>query len=449
MASVVPTAPWRRVLGSGVSLVMATVVASNALRIVSTIALTRLLSPADFGVAGLVATVLTVLMMISDFGFGVYVIQHRDGDDPRLLDAIWTVRLARAAILTLLLMAAAGPAAMAFGKPAMNPVFMLVSLQFVIEGLSSLAPLTAVRQQRLATVSLLDIVTAAAQTVIGIALAFAWRDYWAIVIAGLFGTAIRSALSYAMFPGSRRRFAWDRGEAASLWRFGRTIASAHTIQVLLSNIDKIVLSRIFALDLFGLYVLASNLAGAPAAFTQLYPGRVLLPAYAAALREGVDQLAAIYYRGRRAIMLLYLFAMGGLIGMAPAAVDLLYDPRYAAASGYLRVLLLAPALALNNYAAREVLIVAGNVKTLLFANFVRLGWLLIAGVGWFVLYGPFGLVAAVGLVEVPVMLYCWYEIRRVGVFRLGEEMAMIAVLAAGFGSGLAGDSLYFLVKSGL
>lgn len=446
MASM-PMARWRIALSSGISLIAVTIIASNVLRVVSTIILTRVLSPEDFGVTGITAAILTIMMMISDFGFGVYLVQHPRGDEPRILDIVWSVRLVRSVVLTIVLLALAGPISDLLAKPAMQTVIVVTAFQFVIEGLSSLSPLSAIRRQKLGMLSLLDIVTAVAQTTIGILLALSWRNYWAIVVGGLIGTAIRSGLTYTLFPGSRRRLAFDRAEVRALFRFGRTIAGAHTIQVLLSNVDKFVLSSVFPFRLFGLYVLASNLAAAPAAFTQLYPGRVLLPVYAVAAREGAATLARVYYAGRRIVMLGYLVAIGGFVAMAPAVVALLYDPRYAAAASYLQLLSIAPALALNNYAAREALIVMGRVPTLLVANFVRLGWLAVAGTGGFMAFGPLGLVGAVGLIEAPVTVYCWYELNKIGVFRWSEEVLMLVALALGLALGAGGNTLWFMVAA--
>jgi O-antigen/teichoic acid export membrane protein len=435
-------------MSSGVSLVTITIIASNLLRIVSTIILTRVLSPTDFGVAGLTGAILNILLMISDVGFGVYIVRHARGDDPHLLDIIWTVRLARGALLTAILIVIAGPLAHLLDKPALQIAIAVTALHFLIDGCSSLAPFTTIRHEKLFMLSLLDIISAVSQTLAGIALALLLRSYWAIILAGLIGTALKSLLSYLLFPHATRRFAYDGQEARDLWRFGRTIAGAHTIQVLLSNIDKIALSRIFPLSLFGLYTLASNLSGAASGFTTLYPNRILLPAVARAYRDQPATLAQVYYGSRRTLTLLYMVAMGGFIAMGPAVVDLLYDPRYQPAAIYLQLLAIAPAIAMNNYAAREILIVVGRVQALLYANLVRLGWLLVAGTTGFVILGPIGLVAAVGCVEIPVQIYCWHELRRAGLFRLMEEALIIAALLLGIGLGLIGNRLYFVVMAG-
>jgi O-antigen/teichoic acid export membrane protein len=435
-------------MSSGVSLVTITIIASNLLRIVSTIILTRVLSPTDFGVAGLTGAILNILLMISDVGFGVYIVRHARGDDPHLLDIIWTVRLARGALLTAILIGCAGPLAHLLDKPALQIAIAVTALHFLIDGCSSLAPFTTIRHEKLFMLSLLDIISAVSQTLAGIALALLLRSYWAIILAGLIGTALKSLLSYLLFPHAMRRFAYDGQEARDLWRFGRTIAGAHTIQVLLSNIDKIALSRIFPLSLFGLYTLASNLSSAASGFTTLYPNRILLPAFARAYREQPATLAHVYYGSRRTLTLLYMVAMGGFIAMGPAVVDLLYDPRYQPAAIYLQLLAIAPAIAMNNYAAREILIVVGRVQALLYANLVRLGWLLVAGTTGFVILGPIGLVAAVGCVEIPVQIYCWHELRRAELFRVTEEALIIAALLLGIGLGLIGNRLYFVVMAG-
>ena len=434
--SISPTMPrWRLMIGSGVSLVSITVAVSTVLRLISSVVLTRLLSPADFGAVAVTAAILAVMTMISDLGFTVFVVQHPKGDDPHFLDVIWSIRLVRGALLAGVTVLFAGPFAALIGKPELTAAIAVSSLHFVIEGVASLAPMTVLRHQKLFKLSCVDIASTVVQIAFGIIFALIFHSYWALIASGVLGTISKGVLSYTAFPGSRRRLAFDRGYFDEMWVFGRTIASAHTIQVLLSQVDKFVLSRLFSLNLFGLYSVSSNLAGAPSAFTTLYPSRVLLPAFARAQRERPERLRAVYYDSRRAIMLLYMGLMGGFIGFAPAVIAILYDPRYAAAGPYLQILTIAPLIGLNNYAAREVLIVVGQVRPLLIGNIVRLSWLLTAGVAFYLLFGAIGLIVAVGTIEVPVQVYNWYELHRNGLLRIGEEIMMLGVALAGAAAG--------------
>jgi hypothetical protein len=63
-------------------------------------------------------------------------------------------------------------------------------------------------------------------------------------------------------------------------------------------------------------------------------------------------------------------------------------------------------------------------------NLIRLLWLAVSIPGGFVIAGPIGVVAAVGLIEVPAMIFNWVLLRKVGVLNLREEMLNIGVIAS-------------------
>lgn len=438
-----PTMPrWQTMIGSGISLVTITVALSTLLRLASTLILTRLLSPEDFGAVAITGAILNIMQMVSDLGFSVFIIQHRDGDDAHFLDVIWTIRLIRSFGLTIILALFAEPLALLIGKPTLTAAIAVTSLQFAIEGLSSLSLMTVVRHQKLFKLSCVDIATTFLQIAFGVIFAMIFHSYWALVIAGILATAARSGLSYAAFEQSRRRIKFDRGYFSELWTFGRTIVSAQAIQVLLSQVDKFILSRLFSLNLFGIYSISANLSGAPSAFTSAYPTRVLLPAFAQAYRDNPATMRAVYYDSRRSIMLIYMAVMGAFIGFAPSTIHILYDPRYAAAGDYLRILAIAPLFGMNNYAAREVLIVLGQVRPLLIGNIVRLFWLAGAGAGGYLAWGPIGVVIAVGTIEIPVLVYNMWELRRNALLRIDQEVFMLGAAAAGAAVGWLGNTLF-------
>ncbi|UVO51478.1 oligosaccharide flippase family protein [Sphingomonas sp. SUN019] len=420
--------------------VAGTVVALNLLRVVSTIILTRLLAPEAFGVVGIIMSVIFVLLMISDLGFQAFVVRHEQGDEPVFLDAIWTVRLVRGCALTLILFVLAEPIAAALHKGQLSPLIAASSAIFVIEGLSSLSLITALRDRLLLRLSALELVVGVVQLLASIALAIVWRNAWAILIALLFGSFVKSWLSYAMFPGSRRRWRWDRRHNAQLWSFARFVTGSSIITMLLMQADKVILSLVLSLDTLGLYILAGNLALAPIAFTTAYASRVLYPLYARVWRERPGDLAAVYYAARRRGSLLYMIAAGGLIGVAPLLIAILYDHRYAGAADYLRLLAITPLLALGVAAGNEGLTASGRVQATFHASVAKLCWLVAAGPAAFWWFGPLGLVAVVGAIELPALIYSWLALYRAGLFRAGEELLLLGAGGAGIGIGLIANA---------
>ena len=425
----------RALLLRDTNLVIATVVATNLLRMVSSVVLTRLLMPEAFGIVGLIGSISFILSMLSDLGFQAFVVRHRDGDQARFLDVIWTIRLVRAIALTILLVALARPIAAGFGNPGVAGAIAVSALQFAIEGASSLSLVTALRERQLARLSLLDILGALVQFGASIALASVWRSYWSIVLAILLASLARTLLSYALFPRSTRRIGFDRGYATELWRFARYVTGSSIITMLLVQSDKVVLARVVPLDVLGRYMLAGNLALAPMAFTVAYASRVLYPLYARTWRERPEALRDLSYAARMRVSAAYMVGVGGLIGFAPALVAILYDPRYAEVATYLRLLALTPFLALASHAANEVLTASGRVHVTMHANVAKLLWLAVAGTAALLAAGPIGLIAAVGLLELPTTLYNWMQLHRFGLLRLGREVALLALGVAGIAAG--------------
>lgn len=421
----------RHLAARDTNIVIATVLIANILRALSTVLLTRLLTPEAFGIAGIIGVTAYVLAMISDVGFQAFVIRHPDGDRQKFRDVIWTIRLARSVVLTALMIAVSGPLAAGIGKPEIAPALAVSALLFLVDGCSALSVITALRDRLLLRLSILETVTAVVQLAVAVALALLWRNYWAIVVAPLIGGAIKSVLSYLCFSGTRHRLRFDRAYAQDLWKFARFVTGSSIITMLLTQCDKIVLAPLFTLETLGFYMLASNLALAPLAFTSAYATRVLYPCYARVWREQPEALRSIFYTGRRRVSFLYMLAAGALIGTAPLVIAILYDDRYAGAGIFLQLLAISPLLALSSNSANEVLTATGRVHVTFHATLVKLVWLAIAAPIAFSLFGPIGLVAVVGSMEAPSLLYCWWQLRRVDLLRLREELALMGVGGVG------------------
>lgn len=418
------------------AIVVGSVIALNLLRVVSTILLTRVLAPEVYGVVGIIVSIAFILEMLTDLGFQAFVIRHREGDDPRFLDAIWTIRLIRSLMLTVALVLLAQPIANALDKPELGGMIALSASFFLIDGLSSLTLLTALRRGLLLRLSLMELGVAVAQLIVAVLLAMAWRNAWAMVVATLVGTSLKSICSYIVFPDSRRRFRFDSAYASELWRFARFVTGSSIISMVLIQADKIVLARVLPLDVLGLYVLAGNLALAPLAFTNAYATRVLYPMFARTAREQPERLPQMFYAARRGGSMLYMFGAGGLIGVAPLLIAMLYDDRYSGAATFLRLLAITPLFALASAATNEVLTASGRVQSTLQLSFVKLAWLTVAGVAGFVWFGPIGLIAAVGTVEAAAAIYGWMLLSRIGILNPMEEAALMAAGAGGIGVGL-------------
>ncbi|WP_293973064.1 oligosaccharide flippase family protein [Sphingomonas sp.] len=424
-----------RLTGPTATVVVSTA-AINILRIGNTMLLTRLLAPRDFGLVGIIGSIFFAISMITDAGFQSYIVRHERGDEPEFLDAIWSIHMLRGLLNGAFAAALAWPLAMILDKPEMAPLMAVVSLTLVIDGAMSLTLLTALRRNLVRRLSIVDTVAFLAQLVTGVIAAWLLRNAWALIISMLAYSLLRTTASYLVFPDSRRRFRIDRALSGDLWRFSRIIAASSMLTLLMSQVDKLVLARLFTLSEFGVYAIAANLAIAPIAIVGLYTSRVVYPAMAEAGRNEPASVKRRFYELRGPMFYLYLFGAGGLIGGAPMLIRLLYDPRYVGAGPFLQLLAIATALSMLTRSANEMLVATGHTRTTLIANLARAGWLVLGGVAGLLLFGPIGLVGALAVIEVPPLVYYFVVMRRLSLLDAPREGLAFAVLLAGVAGGV-------------
>jgi O-antigen/teichoic acid export membrane protein len=291
--------------------------------------------------------------------------------------------------------------------------------------------MTALRHHGARKLSALDFTLQVFSAVACLLLALWWRNVWAMIAAMIAQSALRLILSYTWFPDSKHVFTRDAIISREFVRFSRLIIATSVITLIITQTDKLVLAKLFTLEEFGLYAIALSLALAPTSVGDAYITRVIFPVYAQLWRTAPSALAGVYYSVRRTVSLLFALGCGGIIGGAHLLVTILYDPRYADAAVWLSLLMIGVALRLPNVAASQFMTAKGDIKSTLHVSIVRLIWLLAAIPLGYLRFGPLGVVGAVGLVEIPAMLFSWSVLRRAGVLNMREELSFLVVVALG------------------
>lgn len=418
-----------------------TTIATLVVRTVSSIVLTRLLRPDDFGIVGIIGSIFYVAGMTTDLGFQAFLIRHERTDDRHFRDVIWTIHAKRGLALFALVALASPLIADLFGKPPVAMPLAVASATFAIDGLASLSLITALRKDKSRELSFFDLGLQIFQTTVAILLALWFRNVWALIGAMLLQSSMRLFLSYRLFDNSTQRLARDPSIFREFLAFSRLILVSSVITLLLGQTDKLILARLFSLREFGLYALALSITSAPRSFASSYVMRVAFPIYAETWRERPNALGSVYYSVRRLQTALYSFACGGLIGAAPLVVAILYDPRYASSATFISLLMIGVSLQLTNIAATELLTATGNLKPLVHVNLTKLLWLGVSIPAGFAVAGPIGVVAGVGLMEVPATIFNWILLWRAAVLNVREELSYIGLIAAGALIGFAASAI--------
>jgi lipopolysaccharide exporter len=433
----------RNLAGRDPSIIIGTMLVLNLLRIVSSLVLTRLLAPADFGIVGLVTVAHYTINMLLDFGTDSFLVRHREIKDRAKLDAIWTVRFLRLIFVAIVTALASGIFSGLLGNDSLTIVLAVSALGFLASAPGSLSYSLAVRDKKLVLTSSIDIAVAVFNLVLTVAMSYWLRNYWALIISSIIGTSVRSVISYLLFPNPVYRFAYDPEIIEEMWHFSRYVIGSSAITLMLSQIDKFILGRFLTIGEFGVYMLAASLAYVPRMFCETYGSRVLFPTYAQAYRDDPSSIKEVFHAKLRRIGPLYCFMVGGLIGFAPIVISVMYQDRYANAAYYLALLSIPSFFALSGLAAVEALVAVGEVRAIYHANIVRVGWL-IPTLGVAVSLGSTAAILAVlALSELPATVFSWAKLRSKGILSLRRELPAFVFGAFGI---ILGWALYRLLS---
>ncbi len=124
---------------------------------------------------------------------------------------------------------------------------------------------------------------------------FAWQCLLSICIV-----AARAGLVYWVLPATNRRARFSRTSLRSVYRFAVGMLVLTLESLLLSNLDKVVLSRVLPLEEFGRYALAGVAASVLGMFAQPVAS-ALAPRFTQLATLGDDaELARVYHMGSQA-----------------------------------------------------------------------------------------------------------------------------------------------------
>lgn len=315
--------------------------ASQGIRLAANLVFARLLFPEAFGLMALVSVFLVGLAMFSDVGISSSIMQNKRGDEPGFLNTAWTIQVIRGALLWLGCCALAIPVANFYGEPLLAQLLPVSGLSMLIGGFNPTQIDTANRHLQLGRVVTIDLASQVIAAVIMVALAFAMKSVWALVIGTVLGSVVKLVLAYVFLPNAGNRFAWDRSAVHELIHFGKWIFLSTAFAFVIAQGDKAVLGKYLKLDALGAYNIGYFLASAPLLLAGAIIGKTMLPLYRerppGASAENFRKIRKLRFGLTAAIMALLLFmAFAGVF-----IVNVLYDSRYALAGPIVVALALA------------------------------------------------------------------------------------------------------------
>ncbi len=340
--------------------VMGGMVAIQALRLLSTLVLSRMLAPEAFGVMAIVTTTLGAITLFSEVDLGGSIIHDKRGDDEIFLNTAWSLQLGRGVMITAVLCLLAAPMAGFYGEPQLSVLLPAIAANALMAGLSSTSLLTLTRQLAPRKTIIYRVLAKVVSLAVMLLCAWKWRSVWALVIGSLTEQLFVTASSYWLIPGYRNRLQYDKEIARSMLSYGRWVWGSAIATWLIGQGDKLILGKFLTAEELGVYTIATLLTSASITAIESLAQRVLQPFYAKLIRDDPKNLRKKTFKVRGALTLVVLPILWTLVFFGGFIVDLLYDSRYHEAGWMLRLMAVGAVATNVIRSAERVLLADGD-----------------------------------------------------------------------------------------
>ncbi len=403
--------------------------AAQALRVVNSLILTRLLMPSAFGQITLVTTLMVGIALLSDIGLGPSVIQSAHGDEPRFLNAAWTLQTIRGTGLWLVALLLTWPAAAVYHDLSMRRVLPVLALTLLISGFNSTNLLSLSRHMGVRRLFFLDFSSQLVSLAVTVTWAWFSPTVWALVGGNLVSTLYRLGLSHhpALVPGMRNRPVWDRESMREILHFGRWIFLGTAFYFFASQADKLFLGRYVSLAMLGVYGIAFQISDVPRSIINSFATKVGYPFISKIVHLPRTEFRDQFLRYRRYALLAGAVLLSAMVTWGDLLILKLYKPSYAEAAWMVPILAIGLWHTLLYQTSSPVLFSLGKSKYNAVGNGIFCATMLTAIPLALRFWGLRGAVWAVAGGDLPLYVVFQFGATREGIKPLRQDLAMTLI----------------------
>lgn len=276
----------------------------------SVIVLARLLTPQDYGLVAMATAVSGLALLLGDFGLSLASIQSQTITHQQRSNIFW-INLGVGLAISGIVFGLAYPMAAFYGQPEVALVAMGISPMFLLENCASQFRAECSRNLRFKWMAAADIISQTAGLAAAVIVALSGSGFWALVVQQVGISLVRLIVLViaARWAPTLPRRAQGMG---ALYTFGLNTLGVQFVNYLSSNVDNILVGKVYGADALGMYSRAYQLFRLPMQQVAAPMTRVALPI----LSKIEDQSRFNAYVERAQLLLTYV--LGGAFMLATA-----------------------------------------------------------------------------------------------------------------------------------
>lgn len=350
---------------------------------VITLAVIRLLAPADYGLLAMATVFVAFLAMFSELGLGAAIVQKADVDEELLKRAFGLILIVHFSLAALL--ASAAPLIAAFyTEPRVTPILQVLSVQFLLAAFAVIPDAQLQRRMEFRNRSLLDFSGAVVASGTTLLMAMAGWGVWALVAGSLVSQGFKTVGINCLSPFLRWPDFSLQG-MRSLLRFGGNFTAVQVFWMFLSQVDVLICAKWLGNEVLGFYSVAMQLASLPSQRISGLVNQVAFPTFARMQGE-LRKVGESVLSGARVLSFFSFPVLWGMSSVAPEIVVVILGEKWALATVPLQALtLIMPLRIVGNFVATAVQGIGRSdivLRSVVWASFMTPPVLIVGVYGW-------------------------------------------------------------------
>lgn len=265
----------------------------KAVSFIVSIVIARILSPADYGVIGMILVFIVIANIFIDSGMSQALVQrkHRSAED---MATAFYFNIAISVICYIVLFFSAPAIANFYSVPLLVTILRVLGLNIVIAAFATVQRANLLAKLDFKTIAVVNICSVTVSGVAGIWMAYAGYGVWALVGQQM-SSIFTSSCVFWLFGKWHPTAPFSKESFKKLWNFGSKLLATGLVSTIIREINSVAIGRIYRSEELGYYTRAVQTSDMVAITTNEVINAVTFPVLSS-LQDNREQMVSVYSR---------------------------------------------------------------------------------------------------------------------------------------------------------
>jgi O-antigen/teichoic acid export membrane protein len=313
-------------------------VANSGIAFIVGIILARILSPAEFGILGMITVFIAISNSIIDSGFSNALI--RKNDAKRIdYNTVFYFNILLGIFLYLVLFLCSPSISRFFKEPVLIPITRVMGLILIINSFAIIQRTLLVKRIDFKTQTKISLIASFTSGIIGIAMAFRGLGVWSLVGQQI-ARHLLNTICLWVFNKWRPIMEFSKRSFKELFSFGSKLLLSGLIDTIYRNIYYLVIGKFYSAAQLGQYTRAEQFNNIFSSNLTSVVQRVSYPVLSS-IQDEEERLKQAYRRVIKTTMLISFACMLGLAAVARPLILILVGEKWLPAVSFLHIICFA------------------------------------------------------------------------------------------------------------